>query len=262
MRRTSQVSYIWPLQLKENHFHQFYKSHLLSLFTSGNYFESLWIGSTKAAVAQEVERVVHWPVGGSRLPWKWHWTPNCPWWQEVLHCMNNYFEVLWVFYESRPVPAVVDDSGGNQLWNHCFFISSGLFGALQIKWSEVKMAAGCFFICSVLCTLPSLIQREPLMALVALSPSMEQGEALRMLRGVLLWGRGRSLPPPPSSLPPPLLSDSVWVGEGLVHRWRPGGCRQESTHTFFTFVASLRINRDHTSCSLLFITLIFLVASS
>ena len=41
--------------------------------------------------------------------------------------------------------------------------------------------------------------------------SMEQGEALRMLRAVLLWGRGSRVVPPL----PPLLSDSVWEGKGF-----------------------------------------------
>lgn len=65
---------------------------------------------------------------------------------------------------------------------------------------------------------------------------MEQGEALRMLRAVLLWGRG-SLVVPPSL--PALLSDSVW--EGTV--WCIGrlpGREPELRDSFFylLFVAS------------------------
>lgn len=65
--------------------------------------------------------------------------------------------------------------------------------------SGVKMAAGCFLHLFSRCALPSLIQREQLMALVALSCQWEQGEALRMLRGVLFMGK--RLTSGPSSLP-------------------------------------------------------------
>lgn len=82
------------------------------------------------------------------------------------------------------------------------------------------MAAGSFlrfFICS-LGALSAFT--NPRRAIDGISGSlllMERGEALRMLRGVLLWERGSRAVPP--SLPsPPLLSDSVWEGKGLLHR--------------------------------------------
>lgn len=65
------------------------------------------------------------------------------------------------------------------------------------------MAAGCFlqrsFVRAVdVCRLHSAFS-NPRRAIDGISGSllsMEQGEALRMLRGVLLWGRGSAVVPP------------------------------------------------------------------
>lgn len=81
------------------------------------------------------------------------------------------------------------------------------------------MAAGCFFACSVGALSAFTNPRRAIDGISGSLLSMEQGEALRMLRGVLLWEEAREW-----SLPP-LLSDSVWERKGLVHRRRPGGCQ-------------------------------------
>lgn len=85
-----------------------------------------------------------------------------------------------------------------------------------MKGSAVKMAAGCFFICSDGALSAFTNPRRAIDGISGSLLSMEQGEALRMLRGVLLWEESlkRSLPP--------LLSDSVW--EGKV--WCIGGDRE------------------------------------
>ena len=61
---------------------------------------------------------------------------------------------------------------------------------------------------------------------------MEQGEALRMLRGVLFFfffhgEEARGVVPPSPSSPPLLLSHSVWGREKLwcIGEERPGGCQ-------------------------------------
>lgn len=60
------------------------------------------------------------------------------------------------------------------------------------------MAAGCFFVCSLGAHSASTNPRRAIDGISGSLLSMEQGEALRMLRGVLLWGRGlRVVPPSP-----------------------------------------------------------------
>lgn len=87
---------------------------------------------------------------------------------------------------------------------------------------------------------------------------MEQGEALRMLRAVLLWGRGSRVVPP---------SPLVWLRlgrKGLVHRRRPGGCqdaiRSWKIVWFFTLCGLPRIGCDHPA--LFFITLVTIILVS
>ncbi len=66
-----------------------------------------------------------------------------------------------------------------------------------------KMAAGCFFVCSLAAHSAFTNPRRAIDGISGSLLSMEQGEALRMLGGVLLWGRGsRVVPPLPSCLTP------------------------------------------------------------
>lgn len=90
----------------------------------------------------------------------------------------------------------------------------------------VKMAAGSSslhsFTCCTLCS-ASTNPRRAIDGISASLLSMEQGEALRMLRGVLFFSLGRgsrsgpSLPPPCSPLPS-LVSLRLGKEKALVHR--------------------------------------------
>lgn len=90
--------------------------------------------------------------------------------------------------------------------------------------SGVKMAAGCFFICSLAALSAFTNPRRAIDGISGSLLSMEQGEALRMLRAVLLWERGSQVVPPLPSCLTPSGKERFWCigGDREAARTRSG----------------------------------------